>query len=70
VKFCKYANKQGWRKKGEPDDERCSCEETPMRFKQLVWRAVAEENISLSKGAALLKQDLNSFRKDFQGMVV
>ena len=70
VKFCKYANKQGWRIKGEPDDERCSCEETPVRFKQLVWRAVAEENISLSKGAALLKQDLNSFRKELQGMVI
>jgi Zn-dependent peptidase ImmA (M78 family)/transcriptional regulator with XRE-family HTH domain len=70
VKFCKYANKPGWRKKGEPDDGRCMCDETPARFKQLVRRAVAEERITLSKGAALLKQDLNSFRKELQGMVV
>jgi Zn-dependent peptidase ImmA (M78 family) len=70
VKFCKYANKQGWRKMGEPDDDRCMCDETPARFKQLVRRAVAEENFTLSKGAALLKLDLNSFRKELQGMVV
>lgn len=70
VKFCKYANREGWRKTGEPDDRHCMCDETPARFKQLVRRAVAEERITLSKGAALLKQDLNSFRKDLQGMVV
>lgn len=68
--FCKYANKEGWRKKGEPDDGRCTCDETPMRFRQLVRRAVAEERITLSKGAALLKQDLNSFRKELQGLIV
>lgn len=69
VHFCKYANKEGWRSKGEPDDGRCTCDETPMRFRQLVRRGVAEERITLSKGAALLKQDLNAFRKELHSVI-
>ena len=41
-----------------------------MRFRQLIRRAVAEERITLSKGAALLKQDLNTFRKELHGIIV
>ena len=70
LNFFKYANKEGWRSKGEPDDGRCTCDETPMRFRQLIRRAVAEERITLSKGAALLKQDLNTFRKELHGIIV
>jgi len=66
VHFCKFANQQGWRKKGVPGDERCTCDETPARFRQLVWRAVDEQQISLSKGAALLKQDLAGFRLELR----
>jgi Zn-dependent peptidase ImmA (M78 family)/transcriptional regulator with XRE-family HTH domain len=70
VHFCKFANQQGWRKKGEPGDERCTCDETPARFRQLVWRAVAEQQISLSKGAALLKQDLAGFRLELRDVIM
>ena len=48
----------------------CACEETPTRYKQLVWRAVAEGQISMSKGAALLKQDLASFRHDLKDVIM
>ena len=70
VSFCKFANQHGWRKCGEPDDGQCACEETPTRFRQLVWRAVAEGQISLSKGAALLKQDLDTFRHELSDVIV
>lgn len=69
VNFCKFASQNGWRKNGEPGDAQCACEETPTRFKQLVWRAVAEQQVSLSKGAALLKQDLDVFRHELQDVI-
>ncbi|OGV72727.1 MAG: hypothetical protein A3K19_02820 [Lentisphaerae bacterium RIFOXYB12_FULL_65_16] len=70
-RFCRYASQQGWRKpgQGEPGDDCYNGDETPSRFRQLVWRAVAEQQISLSKGAALLKQDLNSFRRDLKEVI-
>lgn len=70
VNFCKFANQNGWRKDGEPDDTKCACEETPTRFKQLVWRSVAEGQISLSKGASLLKQDLDAFRHELKDVIM
>ncbi len=39
--------------------------EDSMRFKQLLYRAAAEELISLSKAAALNNQNLSQFRKSF-----
>jgi hypothetical protein len=70
-RFCRYASQQGWRRpgEGEPGDDCYNGDETPSRFRQLVWRAVAEQQISLSKGAALLKQDLNSFRRDLKEVI-
>jgi len=70
VSLCKFANQRGWRKTGEPGDAQCACDETPTRFKQLVWRSVAEGQISLSKGASLLKQDLDAFRKELQDVIM
>ena len=70
VNFCKFANQNGWRKDGEPDDTKCACEETPTRFKQLVWRSVAEGQISLSKGASLLKLDLDAFRHELKDVIM
>lgn len=70
VNLCKFANQHGWRKDGEPGDAKCACEETPTRFKQLVWRSVAEEQISLSKGASLLKEDLDTFRHELKDMIM
>ena len=49
--FYVKASKAGWRK-NEPS--RISAEE-PTLFKQLVYRAINEENISIQKGAELLK---------------
>lgn len=70
VNLCKFANQHGWRKNGEPGDAQCACEEMPARFKQLVWRSVAEGQVSLSKGAALLKQDLDAFRRELQDVIM
>jgi Zn-dependent peptidase ImmA (M78 family) len=70
-RFCRYASQQGWRKpgQGEPGDELYKGDETPSRFQQTVWRAVAEQQISMSKGAALLRQDLNAFRRELQEVI-
>ena len=40
------------------------------KFKQLVQRAVDEDQISMSKGAALLKQNLGTFRRELQEVFV
>ncbi len=55
--FWKYVNAHGWRSKGEPGDETYKGNESHSRFRQLVLRAVVEERISLSRGAALLNLD-------------
>jgi Zn-dependent peptidase ImmA (M78 family) len=67
--FCKFASVNGWRKKGEPDDATFRSMETDCRYKQLVLRAVAEETISASKGAALLGLALDKFREEFKEVV-
>lgn len=69
--FCKFASIHGWRSKGhgEPGDEAFLAMETDCRYKQLVLRAVAEDTISASKGAALLGLALDKFREEFKEVV-
>jgi len=68
-RFCRAASQ--WRSaKKEPGDEEYKekglSAETHSRFRQLVYRAVAEGEISVSKGAGLLEESLNAFRKGFK----
>ncbi len=65
-RFWIIASKQGWRSKGEPGDDKYSGDETHCRFRQLVFRAVAEGVISSSKGAALLQVPLDEFRGEYR----
>jgi Zn-dependent peptidase ImmA (M78 family) len=67
--FCKFAGRNHWRVNGEPDDEKFQGMESDCRYKQLVLRAVAEDLISASKGAALLNCPLDEFRKEFREIV-
>jgi Zn-dependent peptidase ImmA (M78 family) len=60
--FFKYANTHGWRKLGEPGDDRYNGHEHYSRFRQLVYRAAAEGEITLSKGASMLGVPLGQFR--------
>ena len=55
------ASKMGWRK-NEPDWG--IQKEEPTLFKQLVYRAVSEEEISVQKGAELLKVSYDSVTRD------
>ena len=55
------ASKKGWRK-DEPDWG--IPKESPQLFKQLVYRAVTEAEISVQKGAELLKTSYESVAKD------
>src|ERR1700683_1061615 len=51
-----------WRQQhGEPGDDKYQVKEQPVRFKMLVYRAAAEQQITLSKGAGLLKIPLGKF---------
>ena len=61
--FCNYASKAGWRIKelGE-----YAGKETANRFDQLVYYAVAEDIVTMSKGAELMNIKLPQFRKTFQ----
>lgn len=65
-RFCIVANQQGWRSNGEPGDEKYKGNESHSRFRQLVFRAVAEGVISSSRGAAFLQIGLDEFRAAFQ----
>jgi len=67
--FSMFANRNHWRTKGEPDDRQFQSMEDNCRYKQLVLRAVAEDLISASKGAALLNCPLDDFRKEFREIV-
>jgi Zn-dependent peptidase ImmA (M78 family) len=65
LRFCKEATP--WRSaKQEPGDNRYQGNESQSRFRQLVHRAVAEDQIGMSKGAALLRQSLGDFRRELQ----
>jgi len=58
---CKWRQQQG-----EPGDNLYQVKEEPVRFKMLVYRAAAEQLITLSKGAGLLKVPLGKFREELQ----
>ncbi len=71
--FLRFWKRHGstWRsEKKEPGDDRYRGNESHSRFRQLVHRAVAEDQISLSKGAALLNQSLGDFRRELQEVFV
>lgn len=60
-----------WRsEKKEPGDERYRGNESHSRFRQLVQRAVAEDQVSMVKGAALLNQSLGEFRRELREVFV
>jgi Zn-dependent peptidase ImmA (M78 family) len=67
--FCITVSQWGWRSKGEPGDDRYAGCESDGRFRQLVRRSVAEESISLSKGAALLGEPLSRVRRDLEQVI-
>jgi Zn-dependent peptidase ImmA (M78 family) len=69
--FCITVSQWGWRNpgQGEPGDDHYKGCETDGRFRQLVRRAMAEETISLSKGAALLGQPVGGMRKDLERVI-
>lgn len=52
----------GWWDNGEPGDELFRGNESNHRFRQLVYRAVMEESITISRAATLLKCDLAALR--------
>lgn len=60
--FCIRTRQWGWHLKGEPGDDVWTQSEESTRFPQLVRRAMAEERISTSKGAALLGVPLSRVR--------
>jgi Zn-dependent peptidase ImmA (M78 family) len=69
VRFCKETGP--WRSaREEPGDDRYCGNESHSRFKQLVQRAVTEDQISVSKGAALLRENVASFRRNLQEVFV
>jgi len=60
--FCFKASQWGWRKTGESGNNLWRGTEKEMRFRQLIYRLVTEEQISLSKGAALLGVPMTELR--------
>lgn len=69
LRFCKETG--AWRTaRQEPGDDQYCGNETHSRFKQLVQRAVAEDQISMSKGAALLRQNIGTFRCELKEVFV
>lgn len=67
--FCVLTSSWGWRSSGEPGDDRYAGCESDGRFRQLVRRAVAEEIITLSKGAALLGEPMSRVRHDMEQVI-
>lgn len=63
-RFWKNYKEQNW-KDGEPGDKDYRGDETSTRFKQYVYRALSEENITRSKAAELLNVSLDSIRDGF-----
>jgi len=68
-RFCVLTSGWGWRSKGEPGDQRYPGREFDGRFRQLVRRAVAEEVITLSEGAALLGESMSRVRHDLEQVI-
>lgn len=67
--FCITANQRGWRTRGEPGDDRYVGCESNGRFRQLVRRAWAEQTISLSKGATLLREPIGRVRQELAQVI-
>lgn len=69
--FCVMASRWGWRsqERGEPGDDRYNGCESDGRFRRMVRRAVAEELISVSKGAALLGEPVGTMRRELEQMI-
>ena len=63
-RFWKNYKEQNWRDK-EPGDEAYRGDETSSRFKQLVYRALAEGEITRSKAAELLSVSIDRIRKEY-----
>jgi hypothetical protein len=71
--FVRFWQKHGsaWKSaKEEPGDDQYRGNENHSRFRQLVHRAVAEDQISMSRGAALLNQSLGDFRRELREVFV
>lgn len=64
--FWMFANKYRWRTQGEPGADVYRGNESFSRFSTLVYRAVTEERISVSKGAALLHVSINDLRESLR----
>jgi len=62
-KFWVFVTKQNWRQVGEPGADAYKGDESYSRFRTLVYRAVTEEKISLSKGAAYLHISVSELRE-------
>ncbi|MFW5894205.1 MAG: helix-turn-helix domain-containing protein [Verrucomicrobiota bacterium] len=62
--FCIMANKWGWRTKGEPGH--WAGEEASYRFKQLTYRALAQELITASKACGLLNCSSRELAEDYE----
>lgn len=62
--FCIMANKWGWRTKGEPGA--WVGEETSYRFKQLTYRALAQELITASKACGLLNCSSSELAEEYE----
>ena len=54
----------GWRT-SEPGD--CPCSERPMQFEQLLFRAIAQDAISLSKAATLSGKSIDEIKAQLRG---
>jgi Zn-dependent peptidase ImmA (M78 family)/DNA-binding XRE family transcriptional regulator len=65
-KFFMMANKSGWRSGKSAEPGHYVGREYANRFSQLVFWAVAEDIITMSKGAELMNEKLPEFRKGFQ----
>jgi Zn-dependent peptidase ImmA (M78 family) len=71
--FVRFWQQRGgkWRSaKCEPGDDRYKGNETHSRFRQLVLRAVAEDQITMTRGASLLRQPLTSLREELRELFV
>lgn len=64
LKFCKWISQRGERRK-EVDLGQYIGREHSSRFRQLLYRATAEEVISMSKAANLANQKLATFRDEY-----
>ena len=62
--FFFFLNQMGW-KVSEPEEYQYTGSEETNRFKQLLFRALAEEVISVSKAASLTNLSLAEFKEAY-----